>query len=470
MTNPPIEPLRVTREKARTAKPIQLPPEARRFLRKRHRARLRSIVHALHRWLARRALSLRELTPELLRRFVQRPRGIRVAARTSYCCWHEVRRYLEWLHERGLIGFDPDRLRHHPKRLPLDAREFIASLTPTHRPETCRHYAVSLRRFHGWLARRGLEAHELRREDIVCWLQELHDASLHASTRIHLLQNVRSYLHWLGERRPLRAAPDDLIRPRDMPKLPHYLPRPLTADSDRELQSRLAAADDPAAIGLLVMRRTGLRIGELRTLEYDCLRPHEHTPLLKVPLGKMNNERLVPVDIKTVDLIRRLQAMRPRPRAWLLPERDGKPMSRGRLYAALDQATRDLPDPTRITTHRLRHTYATEMLSAGMSLVGVMRLLGHRDFRMTLRYTAITPETVGAEYHKAIGQLATKYRLPAPPAINPPSTPDTPNELLDHLARWLRKNAHSRRPLRALLKRIERLRVDVHDVTSAPNK
>ena len=36
------------------------------------------------------------------------------------------------------------------------------------------------------------------------------------------------------------------------------------------------------------------------------------------------------------------------------------------------------------------HTYATELLAAGMSLPGVMRLLGHHDFRMTLRYTAIT--------------------------------------------------------------------------------
>jgi len=42
-------------------------------------------------------------------------------------------------------------------------------------------------------------------------------------------------------------------------------------------------------------------------------------------------------------------------------------------------------------------------------------VLGHRDYRMTLRYTAFTPETIGEEYAKALAQLAKKYRLPTPP-------------------------------------------------------
>jgi len=468
MTVTPIEPFRVTRAtKTRQAEPVKLPAEARQFLRVPSRSRFRSIVRALHRWLARRRLHLSELVPDHVRRFLKKPERFRLAECTRYNRWTELRRYLEWLYERRLISFDPDRLRRHPKRLPALAREFIESLAPTHKPGTCKGYTTALRRFHGWLAHHGLQPHELQRKDIVPWFQELHDDRLHPSTRVHVLRNVRTYLHWLGERRRLRAAPDDLIRPRDMPKLPEYLPRPLTADADRELQRRLADSDDPAAMGLLVMRRTGLRIGELRHLEHDCLRPHEHTPLLKVPLGKMNNERLVPVDANTVDVIRRLQAMRPRPRQWLLPEQGGQQMSRERLCAALEKRTHGLPDPTRITSHRLRHTYATEMLSAGMSLLGVMRLLGHRDFRMTLRYTAITPETVGNEYRKALDQLAVKYRLPAPSMAIQPATPD---EMLDHLARWLRSQAHERAGLRALLKRVERLQAEVHKMTASSKK
>jgi site-specific recombinase XerD len=40
---------------------------------------------------------------------------------------------------------------------------------------------------------------------------------------------------------------------------------------------------------------------------------------------------------------------------------------------------------------RLRHTFASSLMNGGMSLLGIMKLLGHRDQRMTLRYTAIAP-------------------------------------------------------------------------------
>jgi integrase len=49
--------------------------------------------------------------------------------------------------------------------------------------------------------------------------------------------------------------------------------------------------------GLLLMRLTGLRIGELCSLERNCIRrDHLNNCFLKVPLGKLNTERLVPMD------------------------------------------------------------------------------------------------------------------------------------------------------------------------------
>jgi len=424
-------------------------------------------VHAFHRWLDRRRLTLAKLTPDQLRRFLLRPHGARITSRTSGNYWNLLRDYLQRLYDRGLIGFDPERLRRHPKRLPALAREYLASLAPTHRPGTCHSFATALRKFYGWLDQHKLEARHLTRQEIAPWFQELHAAGLQPASRQHLLIDVRAYLRWLSERQRVRTAPEDLIRTTDLPKLPLYLPRPLTTDADRELQRRLAASEDPCAWALLLQRRTGLRIGELRGLEYHCLRPDEHRPLLKVPLGKMNNERLVPLAADTVELIRRLQSIAPRARPWLVPGPGGCQISFYRLTTALNVHSEGLPDAARITSHRLRHTYATEMLSAGMSLLGVMRLLGHRDYRMTLRYTAITPETVGDEYNKALAQLATKYRLPPPPP--PEQTPD-PDQLLEHVARWLRKHAPSRQPLCALLKRIERLQHEVRNLKSSPKK
>ena len=468
----PVKPIhfRRTNSVSRVIARLELPPVSRRFLRTARGRRARSVVRALHRWLVRQRLTLAELTPDHLRSFLVRPNSARITSRTSSGYWHLLRDYLQWLHDHGsgLIKFDPEHLRRHPKRLPPLAREFLASLAPTHRPGTCRGYASALRKFHGWLELRELVPQRLTRHEIAPWFQELHAAGLHPNSRRHLLINVRAYLRWLAERQRMRTAPDDLIRTQDLPKLPLYLPRPLTTEADRELQRRFAASKDPNAWALLLMRRTGLRIGELRGLEYHCMRPDERRPLLKVPLGKMNNERLVPIDADSVELVRRLQSLAPRSRAWLVPAPDGRPVTYGRLKETLREYSLDLPDPVRITSHRLRHTYATEMLSAGMSLLGVMRLLGHRDYRMTLRYTAITPETVGDEYNKALAQLAAKYRLPAPP---PPTEHETdPALLLQHLSRWLRKHAPSRRPVSALLKRIERLQQEVRDLKSSTKK
>src|SRR5262245_39811022 len=377
----------------------KLPPPARRFLRTPEGCRARRLVHAFHHWLDQQQLTLAELTPEHFEEVLERFRNPRFPTSTRAKHFQLACSYVQWLHDRALVTFDPGPLRRaHP--LPSMAREFIASLTPTHRPGTCMQYAYALRTFHRWLDLRGLDSQHLTRQDLAPWFLELHANGLYPFTRYQILIRVRVYLCWLSEHRRMPTAPDELVRQSDFPKLPRYLPRPMTVEADRELQRRLHNSKKPGAWGLLLMRRTGLRIGELRGLEYHCVRYDGHRPLLKVPLGKLNTERLVPLDVDSVELIRRLQSIEPRSRPWLLPgARPGSPPTmRNWLERILKAHSNGLPDPARITSHRLRHTYATEMLSAGMSLLGVMRLLGHRDYRMTLRYTAITPETVGNEY------------------------------------------------------------------------
>lgn len=86
-----------------------------------------------------------------------------------------------------------------------------------------------------------------------------------------------------------------------------------------------------------------------------------------------------------------------------------------------------------------------------------------------MRYAAITPETIGDEYQKALVRLATKYRLPplpSPPAENA----SDPDQLLGHLARWVRQHATSSQAPRALLRRIERLQRDVRNLKASVKK
>jgi len=54
--------------------------------------------------------------------------------------------------------------------------------------------------------------------------------------------------------------------------------------------------------------------------------------------------------------------------------------------------------------HRFRHTFACDMVRAGMSLPALMQLMGHADIQTTLRYVQVTPQDVYLEYARAVAQ------------------------------------------------------------------
>jgi site-specific recombinase XerD len=54
--------------------------------------------------------------------------------------------------------------------------------------------------------------------------------------------------------------------------------------------------------------------------------------------------------------------------------------------------------------HSFRHTFASDMVRAGMSLPALMRLMGHADIETTLQYVRITPQDVYLEYARAVAQ------------------------------------------------------------------
>lgn len=67
--------------------------------------------------------------------------------------------------------------------------------------------------------------------------------------------------------------------------------------------------------------------------------------------------------------------------------------------------------PLRVVPHQLRHTYATTLVNAGMSLQALMALLGHVTAEMTLRYATLASPTLGAAYDEAIGKARPRLTL-----------------------------------------------------------
>jgi len=127
----------------------------------------------------------------------------------------------------------------------------------------------------------------------------------------------------------------------------------------------------------------------------------------------MATERMVPLDEETVALIDEITALRsagrplPHPRyrrpAQFLFTTYGRRISQNALRHELDHATEAAGLP-RVTSHQLRHTYATALVNAGVSLQALMALLGHVSAEMSLRYGRLFDATVRAEYERALDQ------------------------------------------------------------------
>ncbi|MFI5284369.1 MAG: tyrosine-type recombinase/integrase [Candidatus Dormibacterales bacterium] len=209
----------------------------------------------------------------------------------------------------------------------------------------------------------------------------------------------------------------------DLPRLPEPMPRALPPVKDHALMAEVAKLEDAfARTGLLILRATGMRVGELLELELGCVANFGNNGTwLKVPLGKLGTERMVPLEATGKDAIDAWIAARGAQRALPHP-RTGRPadfvfMQRGRrisafgltkglnVAAAAAGLTRPDGSPVHLTPHILRHTFGTSLINAGISLPALMALMGHVKPEMTLRYARLASPTVRMAYDAAMGKV-----------------------------------------------------------------
>src|SRR5271157_3783395 len=170
-----------------------------------------------------------------------------------------------------------------------------------------------------------------------------------------------------------------------------------------------------------------MRIGELTDLELDCV--HEvpgSGAWLKIPLGKLLTERMVPIDEETVELVDRIVTHRSpgrplrHPRTGKLADflltHQGRRISAYTLREELRRAAAEA-GLDGVVPHQLRHTYATALVNAGVSLQSLMALLGHVSAEMSLRYGRLFDSTVRTEYERALA--AAKAHLGTLPTEPP---------------------------------------------------
>ena len=193
----------------------------------------------------------------------------------------------------------------------------------------------------------------------------------------------------------------------DVPVADDPLPRFL----DDAQAARLAAAAMVAApfdrLVVELLSRTGMRVGELCTLAADAVVTLNATPWLRVPVGKLHNDRYVPLHPNAQRLLADWTATHPPAGGYLL-HHDGRRLDRhhvGRIVRRVGRAA----GLGNVHPHQLRHTLATQAINRGMRLEAIATMLGHRSLRMTLTYARIANKTVADEYASASAKIDALY-------------------------------------------------------------
>jgi integrase len=186
----------------------------------------------------------------------------------------------------------------------------------------------------------------------------------------------------------------------DLPAAVDPLPKFLD-DADAARLMRAAQQAKPFdRLVVTLLARTGIRVGELCALEADALVRSDGGWWLRIPLGKLRNDRYVPVHPELLDLLLDWRTTHGQHAdGWLL-HRDGRRVDRHTVTRTINRVAR-VAGLGHVHPHQLRHTLATQAINRGMRLEAIAALLGHRSLRMTMVYARIANRTVADEYHAA---------------------------------------------------------------------
>lgn len=194
-------------------------------------------------------------------------------------------------------------------------------------------------------------------------------------------------------------------------KEPKHIPTPLSVDQVAQFWSGFRNARDMAIVGLMVLQ--GLRSKEVIALDCDDIQLTESRICVQ---GKGNKVRLVPLASDMVRLLdhylrlERPSACGPALFVSLKGRARGARITPSGLRS-LFRYHRLISGISKAHPHRFRHTFASDMVRAGISLPALMSLMGHASISTTMIYVQISPRDVMEQYARAVA----KRLLPVPP-------------------------------------------------------
>lgn len=199
---------------------------------------------------------------------------------------------------------------------------------------------------------------------------------------------------------------------------------PVTFSSD-EIEKLLSLPPEDTVLGLrdrailALLYGTGIRASECSSLRESDVDLDGCTVTV---VGKGGHQRCVPMNDRVVRVMSRYRHHRgaATPFAPFFLTRSGRPMSRGAIYDRVRLWGHRAKITKRVSPHRLRHTFATHLVQAGVNIVTIRDLLGHKQITSTQVYLHVTADDLrsAAERHpigrllKDIDHLLPDVKLP----------------------------------------------------------
>ena len=241
------------------------------------------------------------------------------------------------------------------------------------------------------------ELNQTSRADLEAFVEHEQDRGLKIASVSNRLGSLYAFLRYLIDQ---DLADAELLRRKIKLKVPDALPRAMDPE---DVKCLLAVLDDVRNRAMiLLLLRTGMRIGEL--LNTKVLDVHLADKKILIYEGEKNRKgRAVCISEDACQALADwLQKCDPR-KEYLFYSQGRQRMSYNNVRVIfkkyLKQAGLEHKD---YSLHCLRHTYATELLNAGMRIECLQQLLGHSSIEMTQRYGRLSDKTREQEYFKAM--------------------------------------------------------------------
>ena len=232
------------------------------------------------------------------------------------------------------------------------------------------------------------------------WLAQLAEDGVSARSSARYLSAIRGMMRFLVREGTRREDPSALVQ---RPKFGKRLPRPLTVD---EVIALIEQPDTRSLRGLRdrallsMAYAAGLRVSELLNLTPGDLDVERG---VVAAFGKGRKRRLVPVgEVAIVHLKAYLVAWRAKhgdsPPKFIFAAPSGRPFTRQMFWRVVQKTARRANIAGAVHPHRLRHSFATHLLTGGADLRTVQTLLGHSDIATTEVYTLVSSDAVQKAY------------------------------------------------------------------------